>query len=115
MDFVTMLKSWVLQSLRQKIQIWLLIKSHENTSIFTDKLHENDTNLRRRYQQPDQSLSSAPSFQASNQAYKSQAILPPNKPYSIANVDFGIDQELPRKINKDYGPNGFYFKIPSSI
>ena len=85
-------------------------KEDKNTNMITDKLHENDTDSRRRFQRLNQSLSSVASFQASNQAHLSQAILPPNKHNFIANVD--SDEELLREINKDYDPKGFYFQMP---
>ena len=85
----------------------------KNTNMITDKLHENDTNLRRRFQSLRESLSNTLSLQANNEAHSSPAILAPNKQNFIANVDSGIDDKLLRELNKDYDPKRSYFEIPN--
>ena len=74
---------------------------NKNKNMITDKLRENDTNLKRRLQRQDQSLSNAFRLQTCNHAHSSLANLPPNLPNFIANFDSGKNDELLREINKD--------------
>ena len=76
-------------------------------------MHENDLHVRRPLERLDKSVSNTFSLQASNQAHSNQAILPPNKPNFIANIDSGIYDELIRETNKDYDPKEPYFEMPS--
>ena len=88
----------------EKLGALVVEAEDKNTNMITDKLYENDVNLKRLLKRWDEALSNASILQASNQAHLSQIILPPNKPNFIANVDSGIDDELLRGISKDYDP-----------